>query len=166
MHVSDVVLWFLFLFFGYENCFGGEDGSVPESGEAESGHADWCEWDSDYEPGKDAQLYHLCHEPASSISRSLSLCFIFSLHGCGVELFVNCFVRFLQKPMISVMLLWELCSCECLRAWGLFFNFYCLNFSLVWLWKAWELFGLGFNDVFVFVIVNGSWISITQLKKW
>lgn len=40
MHGSDVLLWFLFLFFGYENGFGGVDGSVPESGEAESGHAD------------------------------------------------------------------------------------------------------------------------------
>lgn len=28
----------------------------------------------------------------------LCLCSIFSLHGCVVELFVNCFVRFLQKP--------------------------------------------------------------------
>lgn len=41
---SDVLLVFLFLFlvlfFGFQNPFCGEDGSVPESGETEGGDAD------------------------------------------------------------------------------------------------------------------------------
>lgn len=42
------------------------DGSVPEGGETETRDgSDWWEWNSDYESGKDAQLYYLCYDYAS-----------------------------------------------------------------------------------------------------
>ena len=81
-----VLMWFFFYFF-----YGGEDGSIPEGGEAESKYSDWWEWDSDYQSGKHAQLYHLWHEPPSciSLSLSLSLSFYFLFFCMVVLIFVS-----------------------------------------------------------------------------
>lgn len=70
---------------------------------------------------------------------------------------------FCKNPRL-VWLLWELCRLCVFTGFRTIFQFYCLNLLLVSVWNAWELFGLGFSDVFVFVIENGSWISMTQVK--
>ena len=100
---------------------------IPKGGEAENRYSDWWEWDSDYQSAKDAQLYHLCHEPPSCISLSLSLyvfLFIYFLHGsvdfCFVWLCYNllellrlfCCIYFL-----FILLLWVACKRVWLGFW-------------------------------------------------